>query len=71
MCTDTCPCWSGLIEKEPEDGSLEEAIKDKLLKTPRATLQRVALWAGYKGIDEAYLNKFGRTRMFHEFNPEL
>ena len=60
MCTDYCPCWSGHSKVKTSI----DADHSNLLDNPYLvdTYRNKALWQGYMGIDEKYLNMFNRTR---------
>ena len=60
MCTEYCPCWSGYSKVQTNI----EAEHSELLANPYLvdTYRNKALWSGYMGIDEKYLNMFNRTR---------
>jgi hypothetical protein len=60
MCTDYCPCWSGHSKVQTSI----DADHSSLLNNPYLvdTYRNKALWQGYMGIDEKYLNMFNRTR---------
>ena len=60
MCTDYCPCWSG----HTKDQTTIDVDHPEHLANPYLvdTYRNKALWQGYMGVDEKYLNQFNRTR---------